>query len=129
MIEIILEIVFEVFGEFLLQVVGEALLSIGLHRFGKPMAHPPKPWQAALGYASLGGIVGGLSLLVFPANFLPSWGRELNFLLTPLAVGAIMALVGAWRTRHGKQVLRIDRFTYGYVFAVGVALVRFQFAS
>jgi hypothetical protein len=34
-----------------------------------------------------------------------------------------------WRARHGKPVLRIDRFAYGYLFALAFALVRFLFAA
>jgi len=40
-----------------------------------------------------------------------------------------MAILGAWRARRGQQVLRIDRFAYGYLFALSIALVRFYFAA
>jgi hypothetical protein len=49
--------------------------------------------------------------------------------LTPLLVGGIMVAMGAWRARRGQAVLRIDRFTYGYLFALSLALVRFFFAT
>jgi hypothetical protein len=41
----------------------------------------------------------------------------------------MMCLMGAWRARRGDDVLRIDRFAYGYVFALSLALVRFIFAQ
>jgi hypothetical protein len=37
--------------------------------------------------------------------------------------------MGAWRARRGQQVLRIDRFAYGYLFALSLGLVRFYFAG
>jgi hypothetical protein len=40
-----------------------------------------------------------------------------------------MAAIGAWRARRGEPVLRIDRFAYGYLFALSLALVRFFFAA
>jgi hypothetical protein len=54
--------------------------------------------------------------------------RKINLLVTPLAAGGMMCLIGAWRARRGDDVLRIDRFAYGYVFALSLALVRFVFA-
>ncbi len=125
MIELLLEIV----GEFVLQVIGEALLELGLHSLAVPFQRAPNPWLAAFGYALLGAMVGGLSLLVFPSHFVPPPWRMLNLLATPVAVGGVMALLGAWRSRRGDSVLRIDRFAYGYLFALSVALVRFWFAA
>ena len=124
-----IEIILEFLGEFLLQVIGEALLEFGFHALAEPFRNAPTPWIAALGYACIGALLGGLSLLLFPANLVaPPW-RMLNLLLTPLAVGGTMALLGAWRARRGQAVLRIDRFAYGYLFALALALVRFHYAN
>jgi hypothetical protein len=40
-----------------------------------------------------------------------------------------MCALGAWRARRGGVVLRIDRFAYGYLFALALALIRFWFAK
>jgi hypothetical protein len=40
-----------------------------------------------------------------------------------------MSLLGHWRAKRGDPVLRIDRFAYGYLFALGVAIIRFKFAQ
>ena len=37
--------------------------------------------------------------------------------------------LGAWRARRGDELLRIDRFAYGYLFSFALALVRFRFAT
>lgn len=124
-----LEIIFEVLGEFLLQAVGEALFELGFHSLGEPFRRPPNPWLAALGYTLFGAILGGLSLLVFPNNLVPEAWRVANLVLTPLAVGGVMVGMGAWRVRRGQPVLRIDRFAYGYLFALSLALIRFYFAA
>ena len=39
----------------------------------------------------------------------------------------MMSLIGRWRASHGQEILRIDRFAYGYLFALALALVRFVF--
>lgn len=124
-----LEIVFEVLGEFVLQVLGEALVELGFHSLAEPFRKPPNPWLAALGYALLGALLGGLSLLVFPNNLVPEPWRLANLIATPLAVGGMMAAIGAWRLRRGQPVLRIDKFAYGYLFALALASVRYFFAA
>jgi hypothetical protein len=124
-----IEILFEVIGEFLIQVVGEVLVQLGLHSLAEPFRTPLNPFLAAIGYTIFGGILGGLTLLIFPAHLVPLPWRILNLIVTPWAVGGLMAAIGAWRARRGEPVLRIDRFVYGYLFALSLALVRFFFAT
>lgn len=124
-----LEFIFEVLGEFLLQALGEALVEVGLHSLAEPFRRAPNPWMAALGYALFGAMLGALSLLVFPDYLVPPPWRTANLFLTPFAVGGLMAAMGAWRARRGQPVLRIDRFLYGFLFAAALALVRHQFAA
>lgn len=127
--EIFFEILFGFVGELLLQVVGEVFLSAGLHAVAAPFQREPKPWAAALGYAFFGAAIGGLSLLVFPDYLVASKNlRIANAVLSPIAAGLCMAAIGAWRERRGLTVLRIDRFAYGYAFALAFGLVRFWFA-
>jgi len=124
-----IEFLFELLAEFLLQVVGEALVELGLHSMGEPFRRPPNPWLAAIGYAIFGALLGGLSLLAFPEHFVHGAWRLVHLVATPVAVGLVMVLMGAWRVRRGQPLLRIDRFAYGYLFALALALVRFQFAT
>lgn len=125
-----LEVLFQLLGEFLLQIFGEALLELGLHALKEPLRQPPRPWLAALGYALFGAMLGGLSLLVVPQHLTPAGlGRFVNLVLTPVAVGACMGAIGAWRAKRGDQVLRIDSFAYGYLLALAFALIRFCFAK
>ncbi len=124
-----LEFIFQLLGEFVLQVVGEALVEIGFHSLAEPFRRPPNPWLAAIGYALIGAILGGISLLAFPNNLVPGSWRVANLVATPVAVGGVMAIMGAWRARRGQTLLRIDRFAYGYLFALSIAVVRFCFAA
>ena len=124
-----IEVVVEILGEFVLQVLGEALVELGRHALAEPFHRPPNPWLAAIGYALFGTVFGGLSLWVFQNNLVPEPWRLLNLAVTPLAVGGLMVAMGAWRARRGQVVLRIDKFAYGYLFALTLALVRFFFTS
>lgn len=125
-----MEFLLELLLEFVIQVVGEALFELGLHSLVEPFRRPPNPWLAAFGYAIIGGIFGGISLWLFPNHMVAGevW-RWVNLIITPLAVGLCMALLGAWRAKKGQMVLRIDRFSYGYLFALSLALVRFAWAN
>lgn len=124
-----LEFLFEILGEFLLQAFGEALVELGLHSLAEPFQRAPNPWLAAVGYTLFGAALGGLSLLVFPSYLVPPPWRLANLFLTPFAVGGLMVAMGAWRARRGEDVLRIDRFLYGFLFAAALAAVRYALAG
>ena len=125
-----IELVLEIFGEFLLQIFGEALVELGFHSLAEPFRRPPNPWFASLGFLLFGGLLGGLSLLLFKAHFISTEPyRIINLIATPIAVGACMAAMGAWRAKRGDPILRIDRFIYGYLFALSFGMVRFFFAQ
>lgn len=100
-----LELLIQFFGEFMLQAVGEVLLELGLHALAEPFRKTANPWLASVGYAIFGAVFGGLSLLAFPAG------------------------VGAWRARRGESLFRIDRFSYGFLFAGSLAAIRFKYAT
>ncbi|KQV54302.1 MULTISPECIES: hypothetical protein [unclassified Duganella] len=124
-----IEFLFELIGEFLIQVVVEALVELGFHSFEKSPRRPLNPLVAGVGYAFFGVVAGAITLWLLPDHLVRNEVlRKLNLLLTPLAAGGMMCLMGAWRARRGDAVLRIDRFAYGYVFALSLALVRFVFA-
>ena len=122
----------EILGELLLQVVFEWLGEAVAHRFKKAGGDrkPVSPWLAAIGYACAGAAAGAVSLLIFPHLMMGAeWMRVLNLIMTPIAAGAIMAAMGAWRRRHEKEVVRLDSFAYGYLFALAMAIVRFTWGA
>ena len=49
-------------------------------------------------------------------------------LITPLAAGGIMMLIGKLRERRGQDLVGLDRFGYAVAFAFAMALVRYTFA-
>lgn len=125
-----LEILFELLAELLFQVLGEVLVELGLQSLAQPFRKQPNVWLAVLGYALLGALLGALSLWLFPSHFTrEGWPRLANLVFTPVIAGFAMTLLGRWRARRGDTVLRIDRFACGYLFALTVAVVRFNFAS
>lgn len=133
--EILAEIVFQLLawlGEIALQLVFEVLAEYGVRSLREPFrpVREVSPWVAGLGYAIYGAVAGGISLWLFPAPLLHNrWLRIANVAVAPLAAGAAMSLMGAWRRRRGEPLVRLDRFGYGVLFALSMALLRFFFAE
>jgi hypothetical protein len=125
-----MEFLVELLLEFIIQVVGEALVELGLHSLAEPFRKPPNPWLAAIGYTIFGAVLGGISVWIVPHHMVAgvAW-RWVNLLVTPIAVGLCMSWLGAWRSKRGQEVFRIGRFSYGYLFALSFALVRFAWAE
>lgn len=123
--EMIFEFFMQIVGEFLLQLLVEALAEAAYHVHAKPFRRSRKPIMTAIGYFLVGGAVGMITLLFFPTVMIEDQGfRIANLVVTPFFVGLAMSAAGAWRRRRGLVRLRIETFTYGALFAFGVALVR-----
>ncbi len=127
---LLLELLLEVFGELLLQVAAEVLFELGLHSLAAPFRKPVNPYLASIGYVLFGAAAGALSLWAAPALFIASHaGRIVNVVMTPVIAGGVMVAIGAWRRRHDQQPVLLDRFAYGYLFALVMALVRLRFGG
>ena len=133
--EILAEILFGLlfsFFEFLLQLSFSLLVDLGLHSVKETTVHRDErnPIFAGIGYALLGLIAGGVSLLIFPEPLVRS-GRfhGINVLVSPALAGLGMAGLGWLLERSGHRRLRIDSFVYGFVFALPMSLVRFYFTD
>lgn len=133
--EILAEIAITVLGwvaELVLQLLLEVLAEFGLRVVSEPFRNRREisPFVAALGYALYGAVLGAVSLWLFPAPYLEAdWLKWANLLVSPVAAGALMSLLGAWRRQRGQALMRLDRFSYGALFALSLALVRFFFAE
>jgi hypothetical protein len=124
------EFLFELIGELVLQALFEALAELGLQSTREVFKRPPNPALATLGYAIYGAGAGGLSLILHAAHFTHSPTARLAALIfVPIGSGLAMSLLGAWRRKQNQDLIRLDRFAYGYVFALAMALVRFFWAQ
>jgi hypothetical protein len=122
---VILEILLEIFVEFLLGWVIEFFAEGGSHLFGW-RGKRRSVWWVATYYIILGGALGGFSVVCFPTLFVStSSAALLNLAVTPVLVGIAMAGVGALRKRRGRKLVPLDHFSYGYVFALAFAGIRF----
>lgn len=129
--EIILECIINFFADFLLQLICELVLEFGLRRFAdNASTERCIPVISFVGYGILGLFAGGASLLLFPHPFTRSSRfHGISLLITPVLTGLAMSCMGWLRKRQGKVVLRIDTFSYGFIFAFGIALIRLLYTK
>lgn len=128
--ELIFEIIFQFLGELVLQALFELLAELGFHGLADTLKRPRRPALSTVGFALWGAIAGGASLLIFPTSHIhdPMF-RIWNLVLTPVALGLLMMLIGKFRRRKGQGLVRLDQFGYAFVFAFAMALVRFVWAA
>jgi multisubunit Na+/H+ antiporter MnhG subunit len=128
--EFLFEILFEIFGEIILSLIFEGLAELGFHKAASVYSKPRHPVISGIGYLLLGGLAGGLSLVIFPESFVHTESLKLvNLFVTPVLLGLIMVMIGKLREKKGQERVKLDRFSYGFLFAFGMSFVRFMWAS
>jgi len=129
-LEIIFEIIFQFFAEIFIQVFAEALFELGFYGLAEALKKKRRrnPFLASIGYLIWGGIIGGITLFIFPNLMIKNpILRILNLVISPIVAGLAMSALGSWRRKRGQDTLRIDSFIYGALFAFGLAIVRFLY--
>lgn len=130
--EFIAEIIFEFFCEVLLQLFFELLVDLGAVKSKKRGLNQKErnPALSFLGYTIIGAALGGGSVWLFPDLFIRNGTLSIfNLALSPIVAGFLMSLIGYWRRKHSKELVRLDSFLFGYGFAFAFTLVRFLLAN
>jgi hypothetical protein len=125
--DFIFEILLQFVGELLLQILADALFELGIRSVGQALKREPaNPFFAAIGYILLGCAAGGLSLIIFPRHLIRvQWAKFLSLAAVPSGAGLAMSLIGYLRRRQHKELIRLDSFIYGFLFALAMTMIRF----
>jgi hypothetical protein len=127
--DFLIELLFEFLGELFFEFALQALAELGARMLLASLGSRASSLLRLPGLALLGAALGGTTLLVFPSRLFATQAlRVANLVITPVLLGALMAMLGARRIRRGLMVLPIDRFVGGFAFALAFAIVRFVFA-
>ncbi len=123
----LLLLLLQIFAEALLEVFGEALVSLSFrglrHIFS--IEGPFGRSAGLIAYTCLGMLLGLLSLLIFPHPLVPpARFHGVSLLVSPVLVGLFMSFLGSSLEKKDKTPLTIESFWYGFSFAFGMALVR-----
>jgi len=130
-----MEIIFELFGELVLQVVFTVLGEIFSAMFGTGVANiagwRPPPLVKALLYLATGCGLAWLSLLIMPHAYAHSMDVRLAVLVgSPLACGVIMGFYNAWRSKSKHAgPFSLMGFFYGVLFAAPMTVGRYLYAT
>lgn len=124
----VVEIIFGFLIEISIEIIGQVLIELGFRSVANVFVKRPakSPVFAAIGYLIIGGITGLMSVYIFSESYISSqYGRIANLILTPIVAGFAMSELGKWRIKRGQDLIRMDSFSYGFLFAFGMVLVRF----
>ena len=127
-----MEFLFQIFLEFLLQVVGGVITDVVLHALSRFIrsSRTLNALVTLIMYLGLGLFVGWLSILILPEAFVRSSNLHgISLLITPVLAGFTMSALGWIRLRQRKTLIRLETFSCGFIFAFGMALIRLLFTA
>ena len=128
MLEALLELVFEFFGELILQLAAEwigGLFKAGWYKLRSRNRELSPPLEAAWSL-STGVAAGVLTLLVVPQLAIRQpWLQILNLVLAPVAAGLVVERARAWR--ESRRSFSGPVFAYAALFGFAFALTRWLF--
>ncbi len=126
--EILFELLFEFLIQLFLEVFVQGAFELGVRGIAKRVRgeKPANPWVALGCYAAMGLLAGGVSVWILPMYLLDSPLLQLvNLAVTPIVLGLAFEGLGRWRSKRDKPRYAVDRFSYGFVFALVMGLVRY----
>ena len=126
-------IIFEFLVQFLIEVLVQGTFEIGgrglvsIFRKDGTSVHP---LLVICGYILMGAIAGGISIWLIPLHLLNLPVLQIiNLAITPIVLGFIFEIFGRWKTKKEKPRYAVDRFSYGFTFALTMGLIRYFFAA
>lgn len=130
-----MEIIFELLAQLVFEILVQGVFELGgrgvvaIFRNDSD-ATKTNPYRAICGYILMGAAAGGISIWLMPMHLLASSVLQiLNLAVTPIALGFIFEFIGRWKANHDKRRYAVDRFSYGFTFALTMGLIRYFFAA
>ena len=126
MIEAVIELVFQIAIEVLLQ----AAAAFGWESVRQAVRRGPQrnPLLPAVGQMLMGAVAGGISVWLVPTRLTEaSLFPGISVILSPLVNGLIMDELGDRWSSRGRERPALFNFRAGACFAFGMALVRFLY--
>ena len=123
MFEVLFDFILECLGEILLQIFAEIGLEFGFEsvKFKKPM----NPVFSIFGLLILGGLIGVISLLIFPDFILvKNKMTGIRLIISPICTGLVLHYFGKWKQKQGKTPTYLATFWGGAIFAFAIAFTR-----
>ena len=120
----------EILFEVILPLIAEVSVA-SFERSRRKVVEEPEtggPVLAGTLYFLIGIGFGALTVILFPHPFFHSTRfHGISLVVSPVLTGLLMAQIGLARRRKGQKSVRLESFAYGFIFALGVAGIRFFF--
>ncbi len=129
MLEALFELLFELFGQVILQLIAEAFG--GLFKTGwdklRGRDKESSPVREVLWSLATGGVAGVITIVFFPVLVLRQpWMQLLNLAFAPVVAGLLVERVRAWR--ESRREFSGTVFLYAALFGLAFAGTRFLLA-
>lgn len=128
-----MEFILELLIQLVLEITVQGIFELGGRGIVSLVRKDSKTWKPGLaicGYMLMGTIAGAISIWLVPMHLFASPLMQiLNLAITPIVLGFLFEFLGNWRTNHEKSRYAVDRFSYGFTFALTMGLIRFFFAA
>lgn len=129
-----MELIIELIGQFILYGTAEVCAATIARNISRNKAKPEKSRvssiSAAVIYATAGYLVGLSSLLLFPNHIIQNLNlRSASLIFVPILLGLVMRQIGISLKNRCKDVVRLDSFPYGFLFAFTFGVARALFAQ
>jgi hypothetical protein len=126
-----MDVIFEIILELLFEIMGEALLEIGIGAFKEAYDRANRnPVLATGSYLLLGGAIGAASGWLLPYHLVrPGPFPGISVFLAPVVAGVAMHVFGKYRRAQGHETTNLATFHGGAAFALGASFVRFLWLS
>jgi hypothetical protein len=120
LIELVVELLFQGLGEFLVEALARLI--------GAPFGRRDRshPIAAAVALCLFGVALGGVSYLAWPYRLVASGPYPgISLLISPVINGLAAQAIGSWREHHDRPRSYLTTFWGGALFAFGMAATRF----
>lgn len=128
-----MELLLELIGQFILYGTAEVVTAKVAKNISKtrgPEKSQVSPISAAVIYAVVGYFGGLSSLLIFPNHLITNPNiRSTSILILPVLLGLLMSQIGRLLKKRCKDVVRLESFPYGFLFAFTFGFARVLFAK
>ncbi|WP_223923073.1 hypothetical protein [Geobacter sp. AOG2] len=128
-----MEILIEIIGQAILYGTAEvctAKIAKSISRSRAPEKSKVSPISAAVIYAVVGYFAGLSSLLIFPKYLITDPNmRSMSIIVLPVLLGFLMSVIGRYLKKRCRDVVRLESFPYGFLFAFTFGIARVLFAK
>jgi hypothetical protein len=127
-VDFFLELVAWLFADLFVNLIGTFVADLLFHGLARIFGsrRPVGPLAMILGYAFLALGCGALNITLWPQHFIKNLSlRRASLIITPILAGLAMSALGSFLQKRHRATVQLETFTYGFLFAFIIQLMRY----